>query len=92
MHLGVGEPGVRRVSDERGDNMRVSVYKLEDGAMAVLVEASPGKGFAPVLTHGVTPANVTELVRPVIDRMRRPKQPRRSRDASKDGQNGPDTP
>lgn len=53
--------------------MKVSVYKNEDGTMSVLVQASPGKGRSPVLLSGVTPENVVQMVRQVVDGMRLPK-------------------
>ena len=54
--------------------MRVSVYKLDDGAMAVLVEASPGRGLSPVMLSDVTPENVEGRLTPLIEEMRRPRQ------------------
>ncbi len=53
--------------------MRVSVYLLADGTMDALVIATPGKGRAPVLLKGVTPANVVAAVLPVVEGMRLPK-------------------
>ncbi len=53
--------------------MRVRIYKLEDGRLDALVEASVGKGRAPVLLQGITPENVVAEVGPVIEAMRRPK-------------------
>lgn len=56
--------------------MRVSVYRDLDGEMSVLIEATPGKGRAPVLLRNVTAENVVAGVRPLIDAMRRPKLPK----------------
>ena len=56
--------------------MKVTVYATLEGEMSALVEASPGKGRAPVLLQGITPANVVESVKPVVEAMRRPKQPK----------------
>lgn len=46
--------------------MRVSVYRLPDGSMDVMVEASPGSGKSPVLVQGVTQDNVIEAVHPLV--------------------------
>lgn len=59
---------------ERGRDMRVSVYKLENGRQDVLVEASPGSGLAPVLIPNVTKEDIKSRVLPVVVEMRRPKQ------------------
>lgn len=53
--------------------MRVSVYKLEDGGLAVLVQSSPGKGRPPVMIGGVTLGNLTAKVLPVVKQLRKPK-------------------
>lgn len=53
--------------DERGKNMKVSIFKLPDGSMDVLVEASVGSGKPPVLLQGVTEDDVVSRVRPVVD-------------------------
>lgn len=50
--------------------MRVSVYKLDDGRMDVLVEASPGSGKAPVVIQGVTQEDLVQRVGPVVDAQR----------------------
>lgn len=75
MVLGLGVEGVRRVASvvERGVLMRVSVYKLEDGKMDVLVESTPGKGRSPVMLPDVTREDVVERVLPLVTQMRRPK-------------------
>lgn len=46
--------------------MRVSVYKLEDGRMDILVEASVGHGKAPVVVQNVAHEDVVRRVGPVI--------------------------
>lgn len=53
--------------------MRVRIYKDAEGSLSAFVEASPGKGRAPVLLLGVTPENVVAKVGPVIEAMRSPK-------------------
>ncbi len=50
--------------------MKVSIYKLPDGTMDALVEASPGNGKAPVVLRGVTPENVVGVVLPVVREMK----------------------
>lgn len=50
--------------------MKVSIYKLPDGSMDALVEASPGNGRAPVVLRGITPENVVEAVLPVVREMK----------------------
>lgn len=58
----------------KGKEMRIRVFKRDDGKMDVFVEPSPGKGKNPVFLERVTPENVAEEVLPVIIEMRRPKQ------------------
>ncbi|GAH45695.1 unnamed protein product [marine sediment metagenome] len=53
--------------------MKVSVYKLNEGGMSVLIQSTPGKGRSPVLLCGITPDNVVDQVLPVVRQMRRPK-------------------
>lgn len=53
--------------------MKVSVYRDLEGGLSVLVEATPGKGRAPVLLRPVALENIAEQVAPVIVAMRRPK-------------------
>ena len=53
--------------------MRVYVYLLEDGVMAAMVQASPGKGRAPVMVQAVTCENVVEKLLPVVAQMRLPR-------------------
>lgn len=53
--------------------MKVSVYLSPDGSMDALVTATVGKGMSPVLVKDVTPENVVESIRPVIDKMRLPR-------------------
>lgn len=53
--------------------MKVTVYKLEDGRMSVLIESTPGKGRAPVLLQGITQENVSSAVLGVVTQLRRPK-------------------
>lgn len=53
--------------------MKVSVYKEEGGTMAVLLQASPGKGRPPVLMQGVAPEDVGTLIEPLIPQMRSPR-------------------
>lgn len=50
--------------------MKVSVYKEDGGALSVLLEASPGKGLAPVLVRGVTLDNITDKVSVEVEKMR----------------------
>ena len=63
----------------RSDEMRVHVYKDDEGNLSVFVEPSPGKGRAPVLLRGVTAENVVEQLLPVIEAARKPKASRASR-------------
>lgn len=53
--------------------MKVSVYKGLEGAMSVLVQASPGAGRTPVVIEGITRENIQEKVLPVVVAMRLPK-------------------
>lgn len=53
--------------------MKVSVYRSEEGNLSVLVQASPGKGLAPVVLSDVTSDNVKERVKAAVDAMRGPK-------------------
>lgn len=55
--------------------MKVWVYRADEGPMTVLVQASPGKGKAPVVLGGITPQNVVEKVLPAVTAMRLPKPP-----------------
>lgn len=55
--------------------MKVSVYKSQEGALSVLVQASVGKGLAPIMIGGITLENLKGKVRPVIDAMRAGKKP-----------------
>lgn len=73
--LGIGVGRTERLVSEaeRGFLMKVSVYKLEDGGVSVLVQASPGKGRSPVMVDGVTKANIREKVLPVITQLRAPR-------------------
>lgn len=59
--------------------MKVSVYKGLDGALSVLVQASVGKGLAPVMVGGITLKNFQGKVLPVIDAMRSAKKPNQHR-------------
>lgn len=55
--------------------MKVSVYKLPDGRMDVMVEASQGSGKSPVVIRGVTRGSLVGRVLPVIEAQRgRPKK------------------
>jgi len=56
--------------------VKVSIYKLEDGDMAALVEATPGSRMSPVMVQGITPENVVSKVLPEVVALRRPKTPR----------------
>lgn len=56
--------------------MRVSIYKLEDGTMSALIQASPGKRRSPVLIQGVTPEDLPGLVAPAVAELRRPREPK----------------
>lgn len=68
------EGAVSLVSPRReGFYVKVSIYKAQEGEMAILVEASPGRGRAPVVLSGVTRENLTEKLEPVTEAMRRPK-------------------
>lgn len=53
--------------------MRISVYRLEDGEMAVLGESTPGKGRAPVMLPDITLGNIKEKVGALVTQLRRPK-------------------
>lgn len=57
-------------SPERGMSMKVSVYKGPDGELSVLLQASPGRGRAPVVLSNIDRARIKELVGPEIDKMR----------------------
>lgn len=60
--------------------MKVSVYKLDGGGLAVLVQASPGKGKTPVLLQEITPENIKSRVGPLLVEMGRPRlRPQESR-------------
>lgn len=56
--------------------MKVSVYKLPDGRIDIMVEAAPGHGKSPVLLRHVSKAELAERVGPVLDaqRGRRPEK------------------
>lgn len=54
--------------------MKVLVYKLETGGFSVLVQASPGKGRAPVVLNDVTLENIKGRVLPAVEAARRPKK------------------
>lgn len=56
--------------------MKVSVYKEEGGTLALLVQASPGKGRVPVLVQGVVLEDVKATTLPLIEAMRAPKKPK----------------
>lgn len=47
--------------------MKVSIYKLPEGRIDIMVEASPGNGKAPVVLQRVTKATVVEKVLPVLE-------------------------
>jgi hypothetical protein len=49
------------------------VYLHDNGEMSVLVEASLGKGRAPVILQQVTAENVVARVLPLVKQMARPK-------------------
>lgn len=50
--------------------MKVSVYKVLGDGMAILVQASPGMGRAPIMISGITRKNLKEKVLPVVEGMR----------------------
>ena len=50
--------------------MKVSVFKLPDGRIDIMVEASPGHGKSPVVLQNVTRANLVEALGPVLDAQR----------------------
>lgn len=54
--------------------MRVSVFKDEKGELSVLIQASVGRGLAPVLIKDITQENLRSKVLPVVAEMRRPKK------------------
>ncbi len=53
--------------------MLVSVYKVADGVLDVLVQASPGKGLSPVLLQAITSVDVVERVGKLVEEVRRPR-------------------
>lgn len=71
--LGIGVGSNRRLVStvERRWLMKVSVYLMEEGKMAVLVEAALGKGLSPLMIRDITPENVLEKVGPAIETYRR---------------------
>lgn len=50
--------------------MRVSIYRVGDGRLDVMVEASPGNGKAPVVLQHITREDFVSRVSPVIDAQR----------------------
>lgn len=54
--------------------MKVSVYKDLGSGMSILVQASIGKGLAPVMIPGITRGNLAAKLLPVLDGMRRGKR------------------
>lgn len=46
--------------------MRMSIYKLPDGRIDVMVEAAPGHGKAPVVLQAVTRADFAARLDPVL--------------------------
>lgn len=52
--------------DGKGFTMRVSVYKLSEGRVDVMVEAATGHGKAPVVLQDVDVARLPELLAPVL--------------------------
>lgn len=56
--------------------MKVTVYKLPEGRIDIMVEAAPGHGKPPVLLSHVTKAELAERIGPVLDaqRGRRPEK------------------
>lgn len=50
--------------------MKVSIYRLPDGTMDLMVEASPGSGKGPVLARGITQENVKGVALPLINSQR----------------------
>lgn len=53
--------------------MKVSVYKEIDGTMAILIQASPGSGKAPVVLPGVTREGLRKAVSEAVQTMREPR-------------------
>lgn len=50
--------------------MKVSVYKLPDGRIDLMVEAAPGNGKAPVVLQNVNKGNLVEQLTPVLEAQR----------------------
>lgn len=50
--------------------MKVSVYRLPEGRVDVMVEASPGNGKAPVVLQDVKADDFTSKVLPVVEAQR----------------------
>lgn len=46
--------------------MKVSVYKLPEGRIDIMVEAAPGHGKAPVVLQRVTKEDLVDRVLPVL--------------------------
>lgn len=62
-------------------DVRVHVYKCDDGTMSAMIEPSIGKGKPPVLVPGITTKNAAERILPAVVAMRAPREPR-ARDLS----------
>lgn len=55
--------------------MKVSVYKETDGALAVLVQASPGSGRIPLVLPGLTKGTLKAAVLQAVKDMRGKPEP-----------------
>lgn len=55
--------------------MKISIYKLPEGRLDVLVEAAPGHGKPPVVLVRVTKENLAERLAPVLDAQRGRREP-----------------
>lgn len=46
--------------------MKVSIYKLPEGRIDIMVEAATGHGKAPVVLQGITKSTLAERIAPVL--------------------------
>lgn len=63
---------------ERRKDMRVHIYKNQDGTLTGFIEPSSGKGKPPVLVQALTPENAEAKILPAVQEMRSPRLPRGS--------------
>ena len=77
--LGVGEEGLlgkrgspsRPHTLERRLDMRVMVYRMEEGSLAILIEPGRGQGLPPVYLPEVDPEDLAETVAGELERIAR---------------------